>query len=89
MAAIEWRVETDDDDNSYWEGASPYTSDSDPDAVPDIFWRLRQRLFRNVIWWYTDSDAELGGETGDCWVSLDAAKLATQKAHDHVISCEC
>lgn len=86
---IDWIEMTDDDENSYLEGMSPYTGDSDPCAVPDIAWRLRQRLFDNRIVWYADHDGELGGETGDAWDSLEDAKAEIQVAHDHILRTEC
>lgn len=89
MSAIRWEEEFDDDDNSVWAGASPYCADSDPDAAPDIYWRLKQRLRNNAVEWYAAHDAELGGETGDSWSTLDDAKAACQEAHDNIIATEC
>ena len=89
MAAIRWDEDFDDNDNSIWVGASPFTADSDPEAVPDIYWRLRQRLANNRIEWYADHDAELGGETGEWWESLEEASAACQTAHDNIIATEC
>lgn len=88
MAAISWCEEFDDDDNSIWTGASPFTTDSDPDAAPDLYWRLKQRLVGNRIEWYAAHDAELGGETGDTWDTVEAAKAAMQEAHDRIIVTE-
>lgn len=89
MSAINWNEEFDDNDNSIWVGASPYCADSDPAAAPDIYWRLKQRLSNNRIEWYAAHDSELGGETGDFWLSLDEAKKACQESHDHIIVTEC
>lgn len=84
MSAIRWNEEFDDDDNSVWTGASPYTTDSDPGAAPDVYWRLKQRLRNNAVEWYSAHDAELGGETGESWSTLDGAKAACQEAHDNI-----
>lgn len=89
MAAIEWTEDWDDNDNSIWEAQSPYTTESGPDAVPDIYWRLKQRLTGGKIEWYACHDAELGGETGDVWDTIEEAKAETQKAHDHILVSEC
>lgn len=85
MAAINWTEDFDRDDNSIWEGLSPYTTDSDPEAVPDIYWRLKQRVAENRIEWYADHDSELGGKTGDSWLTLDEAKAACQAGHDNIL----
>lgn len=88
MAQIEWVEDWDDNDNSFWEGLSPYTTDSDPEAVPDVKWRLRQRLENNQIEWYADHDAELSGVTDETWISLEGAKAVCQQYHDQIITAE-
>ena len=88
MAAITWDEDFDDNDNSIWVGASPYTTDSDPEAVPDVYWRLKQRLVSNRIEWYADNDAELGGKTGETWQTIEEAKSACQSAHNHILVTE-
>jgi hypothetical protein len=89
MSMIRWEEEFDDNDNSIWVGASPYVSESDPDAAPDIYWRLKQRLTGNQIEWFASHDSELGGETGDSWSTLSEAKAACQSGHDFIIATEC
>lgn len=81
---IAWHDELDDDDNTYWEGMSPFCTDTDPDAAPDVKWRLRQALTDNRIWWYACHDAELGGKTGDTWLTIEEAKAACQEGHDNI-----
>lgn len=83
MVSINWHDERDDDDNTVWVGASPYTDGGDA-----IYWRLKQRLRGNRIEWYAAHDAELGGETGDSWLCVDDAKDACQKAHEEIIARE-
>ena len=80
---IAWHEDWDDDDNSIWEGASPYHDDGSP-----IYWRLKQRLVENKIEWYAAHDAELGPEDVPPFDSLEHAKSECQKAHDHIIQCE-
>jgi len=89
MSDIYWQEDLDDDDNTVWTGLSPYSTSGDPDAGPDVYWRLSQRLRDNKIEWYANHDSELGGETGDVWLTADDAKAACQKCHDHIISTEC
>lgn len=78
------REELDDDDNTYWEFASPYTIDDDK----IIWFRVRQRLSSNRIEWYADHDAELGGKTGDFWLTIDDAKRDIKKAFDNILRSE-
>lgn len=85
MSLIAWEEDFDDDDNSVWYGQSPYTRESDPGAVPDVYWRLKQRLCDNHVEWYACHDPELGGETGHAWLTIEAAKDATQEAHDAIL----
>lgn len=83
---LTWREDFDDEDNSIWEAASCFTTDSDPLAVPDVFWRLRQLLRNNRIEWVPRHDAELGGDTGEMWLTLEEAKAAIQETHDAVVA---
>lgn len=82
MSEIEWNEDFDDEDNSYWEGLSPYTTETD--EPPNLHWRIRQRLSSNRIEWYADHDSELGGQ-GEFWLSLEEAQAACQLAHDAII----
>lgn len=82
---ILWDEFFDDDDNVFVEGMSVYTTDQDPDAAPDLSWRIRQRLRRGKIEWYACHDSELGGETGETWETLGDAKAAIQKQHNEII----
>ena len=86
MAAIDWYEELDADGNSVWVGASPFSSDVD--SGPKIYWRLRQRLSNNRIEWFASHDSELGGDTGDFWLTLEEAKSACQEGHDNIIAME-
>lgn len=88
MSEINWEEEFDDGGNSIWFGASPYTTDSDPLACPDVYWRLKQRLVENSIEWFAAHDSELGGETGGSWLSLEEAKSECQRCHDYIIATE-
>ena len=82
---INWEEDWDNNDNSFWVGASPYCTDVDGPA--DIYWRLRQMLFGNKIEWYTDHDYELG-QRGEAWSTIEEAKAAIQKQHDEIILSE-
>ncbi len=88
MSEINWEEEFGDEGNSIWFGASPFTTDSDPLACPDVYWRLKQRLRENEIEWYAAHDSELGGETGGAWLSLEEAKSECQRYHDYIIATE-
>lgn len=89
MSAINWQETWDDDDNSIWEGLSPFTTDSDPEAGPNVYWRLKQEVFGNKIQWYQAHDAELGGvDHHQTWATLDEAKSDCQKAHDNILLTE-
>ena len=77
---IDWRQELDDNDNTVWEGDSPYH-----DAGKPFVWRLRQRLEGNCIIWYADHDAELGGK-GDTWPSIGKASADCQAAHNAILA---
>jgi hypothetical protein len=84
--AIDWREEFDDLDNSYWEGLSIFSTDSDPEAGPNLHWRIRQRLENNMIEFFEDSDSDLMGMgLPDFWTSLEEAKTAIQEKHNESI----
>lgn len=79
---INWRSDLDDDDNTFWEGNSPYTDGEDG---PRFKWRLRPRLEGNRIIWYACHDQELGGQD-ESWLTILAAKRACQEAHDNIVA---
>ncbi len=76
---INWREELDDNDNTYWEGDSPYTDDDVP-----IRWRLVQRLEDNVVRWHSAHDSELGN-LDEAWKTLELAKESCQRDHDNIV----
>lgn len=86
MTAINWAEYFDDNDNVYYEGASPFTTE--PDGAPDIYFRIRQRLRSGVVEWYADHDAELGGETGETWPSFYMAQEACEKVYSQIVATE-
>lgn len=85
---IDWHEDFDEDDNSIWEGLSIYTLDGDPKACPDIYWRLKPKLFQNRIEWIEAHDSELMTGSPESWMTLAAAKRAVQKKHDAIILAE-
>ena len=79
MSQINWVEDWDDNDNTYWEGASPYVDEA-------FYWRLCQWLQDNRIVWIDNSDNELVGDgVGEFWPTLDEAKAACQEAHDKIL----
>lgn len=87
MSAINWQETWDERDNSIWEGLSPYSTDGDPSAGPNLHWRLKQLLCDNKVIWVAAHDSELGGDEN--WPTLEEAKAACQKAHDHILVSDC
>lgn len=85
MKKITWDKEYDDDDNTIWVAASPYT---DEDGAPEFFWRLKQRLRDDKIEWYEAHDAELLNipEWGEIWTDLDKAKCYIETEHDKIFA---
>jgi len=79
MSQINWVEDFDPDDNSYWEGASPYVDET-------FYWRLCQNLQDNKIVWVDCSDNELVGDGGETWSTIEEAKAACQKAHDNILT---
>ena len=76
---IAWSNVLDDNDNTVWEGPSPYHDEGSP-----FLWRLRQKLEGDGVVWYADHDAELGGE-GEEWRTLNEAKVTCQASHDSIL----
>lgn len=84
---LDWIESSDDHDNTSWEALSIFSSESGPDAIPDIFWRIKQRLACDAIEYYAAHSAELCGANGP-WDSLEEAKADCQRAHDESIANE-
>jgi hypothetical protein len=81
---IRWHETTDNNDNTVWEGQSPYVPDEDGAAFE---WRLRQRVVADKIEWYESHDAELMGDHApESWPTIEEAKAAIQKAHEGIIA---
>jgi hypothetical protein len=79
-----WTELFDDNDNAYYEAASPYHDDGSP-----FMWRLRQRLVAGEIEWYEDHDSELMDSSGPAfWPSIEDAKVAIAAAHENIIQTE-
>lgn len=81
VMVLEWREDTDELDNTFWEAASFWTNDGDP-----FYYRIRQRLEGDRVVFYDDSTSEI--KTNYCWETVDAAKCAMQRADDHARKCE-
>lgn len=79
---LEWISEEDDDYNTIWEAASPYT---DGDGGSPFMFRLAQMVRNNCIWWVSRSDEECGGDLDGPWQSIEDAKKACQEATDTII----
>jgi hypothetical protein len=78
---IEWEEIFDNNDNSIWEGNSPYHDNG-------VFfrWRLKQKLCNNKIEWHEDHDAVINCVgCGYWWTSLEEAKKECQKCHDNIL----
>lgn len=78
---IHWQKNLDSDDNTFWEGDSPYVEGVDG---PHFKWRLKQKLQGNRIVWYTAHDSVLGTTCEPC-ETLEAAKAACQVAHNTIV----
>ena len=87
MSAIEWVEEFDDYENSVWVGVSPFSTESGPDAIADVMWRLRQVICENQIIWQSDHDEGILRDT-TAWPILDEAKAACQAIHDEIMASE-
>ena len=79
-SAITWVELTDDDDNTYWQGVSPYTDGDTP-----MLWRIRMALAGGKIVYENDHTPELRSETSPVWYTLADAKSDCQVAHDDII----
>lgn len=79
-----WVESFDFDDNSMWIASSPYT---DSDGGSEFEWRLKQRLVKNKIEWYEDSDVELMADPDNprTWESLKEAKIDIERGHTEII----
>ena len=80
-----WSETWDDEDNSVWEAAGPYT---DEGGSSEFQWRLRQRLRDNKVEWVEDSDAELMMDEEDprTWTSIGEAKAAMAQDHSDILA---
>jgi hypothetical protein len=87
MAAIEWVCDFDEHSNTTWEGLSPFKTDSDPDAGPDVWWRLTQKLVDDAVVWVEAHDAEC--PKGDVsFATIEEAKAFVQGRHDEIVNAE-
>ena len=79
-----WHAESDDNDNTFFEAASPYSSDGES---VDIHWRIRQKLEQDKIVWYADHDGELVDSAAeDEWAMLTHAIKYITKQHADIVS---
>ena len=82
-----WSQHHDDNDNSYYEMLSPYSSDGES---ADIHWRLRQKISDDKLIWYADHDAEVLDSNQDTeWTSLAAAMKSVEIEHQDIVESMC
>lgn len=79
-SAITWVELTDEDDNPYWQGVSPYTDGDAP-----MLWRIRMALAGGKIVYESDHTPELRSCTPPVWYTLVNAQSDCQFAHDEII----
>lgn len=79
-----WSQTWDDDDNSIWEAAGPY---SDECGGCLAYWRLVHKFVKDEPVWVACHDADLEGmEDGDGeWKNLEAAKSDILKLHNEIL----
>ena len=72
---LNWEEYYDDWGNTYWEAPGIYTDEL---GSPDFYYRIRQRLEDNKIYYYEDSSPELWLEPRshlrDVWGNVEDAK---------------
>lgn len=79
-----WNQTWDDNDNSIWEAAGPY---SDGDGGCLGYWRLVHKLVKDDPIWAAEHDADLCGmvDGDEEWPTLDAAKIDIEKLHNEIL----